>query len=291
MWLPFGYVRASAASRAAALAASRIEELDKPEGAATLIADGKETKGALPLETKLFGAAIYSSRGRGYARYNEDAGGLFADQAGQIYAFVLDQAGGLGGRVRGKASAIAAARLYQACRNLAVGPKRPAAGSPEEEKLLLDAYLDAHQQLVARGEGEVTTAVLAVARRDAIIVVNSGDSGAFVLDKTGQVKARTEMQELGPPHSGCLGHAIGLVPEGAAPEVYRWNVEPGDWLVMATDGLLDSGLSEAQLGAIFARATDPEDAVNRLCTTVLRRMATFRGKPDNLTVVAARVLG
>lgn len=281
-WLPFGFVRASASARRAALQSSFIDEIDTPDGSATLIAGGRQTEGALPVSTPHFEAALYCSRGRGYARYNEDAAGLFCDRQGDIYAFVLDQAGGLGGQVRGQASQIAANHIFDACQRLAKSNDLDALTQLEI------AYDRAHRVLVQREEGEVTTAVAAVIRSDTALLLNSGDSGAIHFDRRGLIRAKTRPQELDGLNIGCLEHALGLVPEGASPEAYTWEIEPGDWLLLSTDGLSDSGLEDMELGKILAGSSSPEDAVNKICTMVLRRMGTFRAKPDNLTVVAVR---
>lgn len=287
-WLPFGHVRASASARAAALASARLEALTSPEGAATLISAGKQTSGALPVKTRALEGALYSSRGRGYARYNEDAAGLFADERGKMYAFALDQAGGLGGKIRGLASAIAAAKLWQAARTIATTAD-PSPSTITREILL--AFESAHRTLLSRGEGEVTTAVMAVVAPDHAMLVNSGDSGALHFSKRGEPKGATVPQEFDGANQGCLKHAIGLEPEGSAPETYRWTLAPGDWLVLASDGLLDAGLDDKEVGALLVESTGAEDAVNRIATTVLRRMGTFRAKPDNLTLIALRVTG
>lgn len=287
-WLPLGQVRASASSRREALESSRLEELASPEGAITYVAGGKQTKGALPVKTRLFDSAVYSSRGRGYARYNEDAAVLFADEHGQLFAAVFDQAGGLGGVVRGAASQLAAEQTFHAFRQLAIE------GVTEDDtsaRHLIGALLRAHDGLVARSEGEVTTAVTAVLREGRAIVVNSGDSAALHYDRGGRPKAITQMHEhVAPIAQGCLTHAVGLIPEGAAPDAYRWSLDPGDWLILCTDGLLDAGLSADEMGEVLAKAESAEDAVNRLTTRVLRLMTIMRAKPDNLTMIALRSL-
>jgi serine/threonine protein phosphatase PrpC len=285
-WLPFGFVRASASARNAAQSSGRIDEIDSPEGAATFIAGGLQTKGALPVGTSLFDGAVYCSRGRGYARYNEDAAGLFADSASRLYGFVLDQAGGLGGKVRGQGSQVAANHIFDACQRVA---RSGATGSDEVFKELNVAYERAHKVLVQRAEGEVTTAVAACFLGDALLILNSGDSGAIHFSKDGAVKNATRPQELGPPNAGCLEHAVGLVPEGPNPERYIWALAPGDWIMFGSDGLFDSGLDEKDFGRLLVASSSAEDATNRVCTTVLRRMGTFRGKPDNLTAVVVRI--
>lgn len=288
-WLPLGLIRASASSRAAALQSAKLEDLPLPPvGAVTWLAGGKQSKGALPVKTPAFDAAVYSSRGRGYARYNEDAALLFVDGRGHLYLAVLDQAGGLGGRVRGAASELAALRLFETWKRLATASET----SPEHDsQAMLEAMERAHTELVQRREGEVTTAVAAVARPGAVVLVNSGDSGALQFARSGAVRATTVMHEhISPLAAGCLTHGIGLIPEAAAPDTYHWVLERGDWLLLATDGLLDSTLSPAEIGEIIAGSDTAEAAVNKLCTRVLRMMAILRAKPDNLSIAAVRVL-
>jgi serine/threonine protein phosphatase PrpC len=287
-WLPFGQIRASATSRAEALESARIEALASPDGAATCIAGGKETKGALPVRTPSFDGAVYSSRGRGYARYNEDGAGLFADASGSLYAVVCDQAGGLGGRVRGAASQIGVQRIFESFRTVATTKELDDAGIAATIMVGIDR---AHDDLIARQEGEVTTAITAVLRPGAAILVNSGDSGAMHFDGEGVLKAITTFHEHDAPEAvGCLTHAIGLTPELPAPDPYRWLLSQGDWLVLSSDGLLDAGIGDADLGQLLIASESAEAAVNRLCTRVLRAMTMMRAKPDNLTVLAIRVL-
>lgn len=288
-WLPFGQVRASAGARAAAKASARIDVLGSASEAPTLISGGKQTRGALPVETPIFDGAIYCSRGRGYAPYNEDAGGLFCDAKGRAFTFVLDQAGGLGGRVRGVASAKVAEQLFEAAKTIATAGEN---GNPDQPALVIrEAFEKAHKLLLSRGEGEVTTAVMAMISADRALLVNSGDSGAMHFSGAGVLRAHTEMHEHVGANQGCLTHAIGLEPEGSEPENYLWFTEAGDWIVLASDGLLDAGLDDHELGRMLASSEGAEDAVNRIATTVLRRMGTFRAKPDNLTLVAVRVKG
>ena len=268
------------------MATGPIENLDRPELAPMLVAGGRQTKGALPAITPRFEGAVYSSRGRGYARYNEDGAGLYTDRNGALYASVFDQAGGLGGSVRGAASELAARAAFDAFRELAMGP---AAGPERDEAGLRRAIDTSHQALLTRGEGEVTTAVLLVAREKRAIIVNSGDSAAMHFNAAGQLRAITEKHEVQSPAGiGCLVHAVGLAPEGPAPDCYRWTLETGDWVLMGSDGLLDAGLSFEAIGAILAGASNPENAVNTLARQVLRRMTVLQAKPDNLTVVAVR---
>lgn len=280
-WFGFGALKASEEERLAALSGSMIERLASPRSAPTFVTGGRQTKGALPVRTERFDAAIYSSRGRGYARYNEDGAQLFCDERGRVYAGVFDQAGGLGGVVRGEGSQLAAMRVFRAFHKIATSSDVDAA------QAIYDEVMTAHDELLARKQGEVTTAIIAVAGDGRLVLVNSGDSGALHFDKQGRFKVRTEMHEHDEPFAaGCLTHAVGLMPEGAAPDAYEWEYEPGDWLLLCSDGMLDAGLSAEELGGILVEAESAEDALNKLCKKILRLMTTLRAKPDNLSVVA-----
>ena len=283
-WLTFVRVKTSEADRRAALDASPIEQIAQPEQAFTLVGGGRQTKGALPVSSEHFEGAVYSSRGRGYARYNEDAAGLYADARGAVYASVFDQAGGLGGSVRGAASELAAKTAFVGFRDLAVGPQT--ADIPARLRRSID---EAHETLVARGEGEVTTAVLAVATQGRAVLVNSGDSAAMRFNAKGEIQAVTDKHEVQSPLGvGCLVHAVGLVPEGPASDTYEWPLSSGDWLLMGSDGLLDAGLELADVGAVLADAKSAELATNELARQILKRMTLMQAKPDNLTIVAIR---
>ncbi len=292
MALPFpffglGKMRASPADRAEAAGTKSLEHLDSPEDTFTLVAGGRQTKGALPVCTARFDGAIYSSRGRGYAKYNEDGAGLFRDEKGFLYASVFDQAGGLGGSVRGAASEVAAHKAFRAFKRIATAPKPPDIG-----KILVDdAIAGAHEALIARQEGEVTTAVLAVCRDSKIFLATSGDSAAYHFDENGRHRDQTIKHEVRTPYGvGALTHAIGLEPETPHAESYTWDIAPGHWVLMASDGLFDSGLGVDQWSETLVAAENAETAVNELAQRVLRRMGLMQAKPDNLTIVAFRAL-
>lgn len=279
--LPFGLLSTSESDRTLALASPSIENLGGLEQAALLISDGKQSAAALPLVCGEYDGAVYSSRGRGYARYNEDAAGLFFDEAGRMYAMAFDQAGGLGGERRGRASHLAAKEVITGCQAFA---KAGEAGDTPIHSLL-EAFLRAHTVLLARGEGEVTTAIVAVLQENTAYLMNSGDSGAVLFNAKGEIKSRTIMHEFPPPDQSCLRHALGLEPEGCEPTPYTWSIDAGDWLLLGSDGLLDSGMVEEEIGAMLPSMKNAEDAVNRICTHILRRMGTLRAKPDNLSVL------
>lgn len=258
-----------------------IEALESPEQA-TMVAGGRELRGALGRQTPLYEAAVYSSRGRGYASYNEDAACLFDDAQGAVYAAAFDQAGGLGGTVRGAASELAAHRFFSAFQRIACGQLDPPAA-------LKSAMESSHEALVARGEDEVTTAVALAAGPSAAFLATSGDSGALHFSAEGDLieeATRHHRRTL----SGVYGitHALGLHPEGADPEAYVWQVKPGEALLLCSDGLLDAGIPTDALGGMLLRPATAVDAVNAIVRKVLRRMIWLQAKPDNLTLVLLR---
>lgn len=256
-----------------------------------MVVGNRQTKGALPVHSEYFEGALFTHRGRGYARYNEDGAGLFKDGQGHLYAAVFDQAGGLGGNVRGQGSAVAARVALETFQKLATA-RPPADGEPVSLRVghaLVEGLATAHDTLVARHQGEVTTAVLAVAHRDTLVIASSGDSAAVHLDAGGLPLDETEKHEHPTPFgTAALTHAVGLTPEGPDPKVVCWRLELGHWLVMCSDGLLDSGLTPGAWGEMLSEARSPEAGVNAMAGRVLKRMALLQAKPDNLTIVAFR---
>lgn len=285
-WLGFGALRATPADRERAAALGPIEELEPIESAVTFVARGAQTRGALPLSTERLDAALFSSRGRGYAPYNEDGAVLFRSSSGNLYLAVFDQAGGLGGSVRGAASGLAAARVSRCFRSLA--PRQLEGSAVLAE--LKGALEETHLALVGRGEGEVTTGVVAVVTTGGdVLLATSGDSAALRFADDGEFREMTPVHGLeGPLGAGCLTHALGLMPEGPDVHSLRWHIGPGETLVLCSDGLLDSGVDRTEIGSLLSRATTMEDGVNELAGRVLRRMSLYRAKPDNLTMVAVR---
>ncbi len=272
----------------AARAASQgpLESLDSAEEAATFVAGGLETVRPLLVGTPALEGALYSSRGRGYAPYNEDGAVLFAGSDGRLYGAVFDQAGGLGGSVRGAGSRVGAVRTTEAFVRISTGERSPDAISRE----LGDALEQTHQELLTRGEGEVTTAVVAVALPDGeVMLASSGDSAGLLFDPSGHVVAQSVLHQPKLPHlRGCLTHALGL--RGPGPDVQhaRWRLEPGSSLVLCTDGLLDAELELDEIGACMRAEQQLGPAVDGLVRRVLRRMRWYQGKPDNLTLLAVR---
>jgi len=278
--------RAPGGERRAALSSQPLETLRFPEHAAAFVAGGRETVGALPVKTAKVDGAVFSSRGRQYLKYNEDAAGMFFDQRGAVYICVLDQAGKLGGKVRGGASQLAGLEIADAFQRIASSPAQLDAEVALDE--IVAAFERAHRRLIDRGENEVTTAIAAIVRPGELLVASSGDCGVALFDAAGEPRSATRLQRSTRRQDSYLEHALGLVEAGHEPERYVWPMSTGDWAVVASGGLLNSGLSPHDVGRHLRRSA--EKATNSLASSVLRRMSVRMARPDNLSMAVARSL-
>lgn len=261
-----------------------IEEILQADSSFGMFAGNRETDTVYNLKSPIAGAALHTNRGHNYKSWNEDSGALFADNHGRIYLGVFDQAGGEGSdeKARGAASAIAAQMMFEEMQKVA-----EAHGDDEAaEAGLVRAAQRAHEAILARGKGEVTTFVGAMIERHSVVIVNIGDSGAQHYARDGHHLASTEAQGVG----RLLLEGLGMMrKENFNHVTYRWEVSAGDFLVFGTDGLFDSKLKPEEIGALIAKAGNAADATRRLRDEVSERMKSKKGKPDNLTVLVVRV--
>jgi serine/threonine protein phosphatase PrpC len=263
-----------------------IESISEADTLHGLIAGNKETHTVYGLKSPFAGAALHTNRGHNYKDWNEDGGALFADRRGRLYVGVFDQAGGEGSdsKARGAASAIAAQSLFD--RMKVVADANGDAATAEEA--LVAAALEAHEAILLRGHGEVTTFIGAMIDEREAVIVNVGDSGAMHFDAKGRHLESTEEQGIGRILLEGLGKRY---PEGQGPDCkrYRWKMTKGEYLVFGTDGLLDAKLKREEIGSIIANAGNAADGTRALRDIVSQRMKTKKGKPDNLTVLVIRV--
>jgi PAS domain S-box-containing protein len=121
-----------------------------------------------------------------------------------------------------------------------------------------------------------------------LIYSNAGHPPAFVLDATGEVKARL----------GCTGCFLGIAPEGEFPVADPVHLTPGDVVVFVTDGVLEA-MSPEPGGTTFGsgralavvranRHRSARDIVAALCGAALE---FYQGEPqhDDLTAVVIKV--
>lgn len=219
---------------------------------------------------------------------NEDAYWISAD------ASVLVVADGLGGLPAGDAaSSSAAAAVAARCADGTGG------AGYEVEALLREAAKEAQRAVLeAAGadpmlRGMATTLVVAALGGGRLSVLHVGDSRAMVW-RDGHLRHTTfdhnpvgDLLKAGSLDSDAarwhparhqVREVVGL-PEGFDAEVQVWKVEPGDVVLLCTDGISDA-LSLTEIARILGVSPDPASAVVDLV-----HAAALAGGYDNATVV------
>jgi len=213
--------------------------------------------------------------------------------AGDLGLYML--ADGMGGARGGARASTLAVETVQAA--LARSPHRDAAallGAVEEanERFLTEASGDPNLE----GMGTTIVAALETKKND-IAIASVGDSRAYVLHG-GELRAVTQdqtwVQEVGRglgldeaslrthPMRHVLTMAVGV---GSAVRIlyYAVELEPGDLLLLTTDGL-HGVVSESQIRAIL---TQPGISLETRCERLMLA-AHEAGSPDNVTVMLLR---
>jgi len=146
-----------------------------------------------------------------------------------------------------------------------------------------------------RGMGTTTTVMVLFSRR--YLIGQVGDSRAYLLregDLLQLTKDHSYVQEqvdaglLTPeqarthPYSNVITRCVGAN-EDVAPDIYFGNLEQGDRVLLASDGLTGM-LEDQQLHDILAAEENPETAVNKMIAD-----ANHRGGLDNITAIVVRV--
>lgn len=159
----------------------------------------------------------------------------------------------------------------------------------EANRAILDASRD---QAAGRRMG--TTAVLAVRQDDQVYVAGFGDSRAYLIrrDRVEQLTidhtvadallrngALTPEQARQSPYRHVLYKFLGCADLSDSAEVHPFTPEPGDHLLLASDGLTNY-ISSDDLRAGAARHSDPQEWANELVNLALQR-----GSNDNVTCV------
>jgi PPM family protein phosphatase len=93
----------------------------------------------------------------------------------------------------------------------------------------------------------------------------------------------TEEQAKTSPFGNALWNCIGGGTEGVRPDVYHLTLQPGDELLLCSDGLTRR-LEDSDVQSILAQSATPEVACDALIAA-----ANEAGGQDNITVVVARV--
>ena len=146
-------------------------------------------------------------------------------------------------------------------------------------------------------EGMGTTLTLAYSLGENLFVANAGDSRCYLF-RQGELSQLTcdhtfaqdlIRQGLPPPTprdrlagSHWITNAIGGSDPGVRVEVHKLTLEPGDVLLLATDGLTNE-LTDAQIATTLIAEPDPKIACEHLMAQSLEH-----GGHDNVTVIVAR---
>ena len=146
-----------------------------------------------------------------------------------------------------------------------------------------------------RGMGTTATVMVLFSRR--YLIGQVGDSRAYLLrsgDLLQLTKDHSYVQEqvdaglLTPeqarthPYSNVITRCVGAN-EDVAPDIYFGNLERGDVVLLASDGLTGM-LEDQQLATIMSAEENPETAVNKMIADANRR-----GGLDNITAIVIRV--
>lgn len=257
-----------------------------PEPSDGLVAGDRETPDVFELQTSVARAVLHTSKGVGYKDVNEDGGALFRDEAGSLYLGVFDQAGGMGltSRERGAASAIAARVFFEHAKGIAVRNETDIAGA------LRTAALTAHHEIRKRGHEEATTFIAGRITKDEAVFLCVGDSGAMHFRSDGRHVQSTEKHRLPPPlPQNILTDALGQTGGEPTTDAYRWDLQPGDRIVIGSDGLLDASFTNEDFGEILVAQPDPVDATRDLRAQVYQQMGERRAKSDNVTIIVVRM--
>lgn len=228
----------------------------------------------------------------------------------------FDQAGGEGASSEPGAASEAAARCFEEA-GLAIEE------GTAPDQALREAVTRASTAVRRLGVGAMTTfagAVLIAHPRDGgwscqVHVAVVGDSRVLLFDSAGALKHVTKLHNVGariaagesneaPPSlalrfANALSRGIGS--DDDTPDLYVWDVQPGDRVVVETDGLGDAHELEqmpanvwhadhcAEMqGRVLGSNASPQEAVATLVGYALDQMADRYGKPDNIGVAVAQ---
>jgi len=152
---------------------------------------------------------------------------------------------------------------------------------------LLAVLEDINEQLYRRGWGRflLTTLAAALYCDGMLHIMGAGDSSIVLIrsDTSQLLSSRTSgFSPLGPPRAIGMSQQLGTL--------YRTEVtlEPGDRIVLATDGVTDI-VTRSELVEFVRAAVSPDDAVQQLHTVLATRHAEVQsgsaGRRDDWTAI------
>ena len=152
---------------------------------------------------------------------------------------------------------------------------------------LLAVLEEVNQQLYRRGWGRflLTTLAAALYCDDTLHIMGAGDSSIVLIrSETAQLLSSraSGFSPLGPPR------AIGMSKQLGNPYRTEVTIEPGDRIVLATDGVTDT-ITRSELVELVRATVSPDDAVQQLHTVLTTRHAEAQsgsaGRRDDWTAI------
>jgi serine/threonine protein phosphatase PrpC len=230
-------------------------------------------------------------------KHNEDAYKLplHTDADTKGYFYVL--ADGMGGHQKGEVASAVTIETTNAEYYATVAPLT--AGDPEEAiiEAMIGAIEKANMRVMEATEGGGTTIVAAVLHNDLLVVMNVGDSRAYLLrddelhlvsrdhslvSRLRELGRITEEEALNHPRQNVLYQALG---QGGDLEIHVFNdkLHLGDAIILCSDGLWGP-VGNPAIKEILSSTTSPLEGVKQLIKT-----ANDAGGPDNITAIIIRV--
>lgn len=223
-------------------------------------------------------------------RENQDSCAYEAVENGTAWGIVCD---GMGGAAAGD---IASDLAVETFRQHITQPIQP---EEDPGQKLIDAALAANQMVYQRARSDLnclgmgTTLVSLFLREQALWVVNVGDSRAYHITKdtiqriTRDHSVVEELVEQGQltreearrhPRRNLITRALGTSKDVKA-DLFQRHVEPGDALLLCSDGLINEVTDQEIQEEILAGGT-----TEAICRRLMDRALSY-GAPDNVTIV------
>lgn len=239
---------------------------------------------------------------------NEDFYGVFREDTPGLRLFpegaLLCVADGLGGHIGGEiASKLAVSIMKDVV-------KEPAPMGPDGlqyDKLfqLLAAYTQlantkvyqTNKDLVKNGKPMGTTLLSVLLSPKKILICNVGDSRCYhfrdgeIVDRTEDHSWVDEQVKLGlmskaeaelDLRKNIVTRSVGTHSEVTV-DSYQWDIQPGDWIMLCTDGLVNM-VKDSEIRNEFREGGTAAEIAARLV-----RLANDNGGRDNITVIVANV--
>jgi len=222
---------------------------------------------------------------------NEDSGGIFTNDSGQLLAIVAD---GMGGHLAGDvASELAVAFIKEKWENI-----KQIHSPVEAEKWLHNVMTEMNQTIYQRSlenekyEGMGTTVVISICTKDFVTIAHIGDSRCYLLNetsfeqvtndhslvneliRTGQI---TKMDAEQHPRKNVLLKAVGTE-EIVHADIQTINWEVNNRVLLCSDGLTNK-LTDEEIEQYLRSKTDLDEIAKEFI-----HLANERGGEDNITL-------